>query len=351
MQFARLIKIILNRCFYSQDHKGNLNDMIDQKKEHPKEKSGLHSRNKNRERYDFKQLIAACPELAPFVMLNRYGDESIDFANPEAVKILNRALLQVNYDIVNWDIPAGYLCPPVPGRADYIHHIADFLCRNNYGKIPIGPGIKCLDIGVGASCIYPIIGTLEYGWSFVGSDIDPVSVESANRIIASNPALQGKIECKLQKNAKDFFYGIIRKDEFLDLSVCNPPFHASEQEVQAGTLRKVNNLNPGKSVEPIANFGGQSHELWCDGGEVKFVRSMIQQSKKFGDSCFMFSTLISKESNLKSVYRTLEEVEAFGVETIPMGQGNKISRIVAWTFLTHEAQNEWKNTKWNKRKK
>ena len=320
--------------------------MLQKKKEHPTEKSKLHPRNKNRERYDFKQLIESFPELAQFVKLNIHQDESIDFADPEAVKMLNKALLKHQYGIINWDIPEGYLCPPIPGRADYIHHIADFLCRNNYGKIPAGLKIKCLDIGVGASCIYPIIGNKEYGWSFIGADIDPVSIESANKIVVSNPALQGKVECKLQPNPKDFFYGIIRKDELIDLSVCNPPFHASAKEAQAGTLRKLNNLNQGKDTGPVLNFGGQNSELCCDGGEEKFVRNMILQSKKFASSCFCFSTLISKESSLKSIYKTLEQVEAFGFETIPMGQGNKISRIVVWTFLTTEEQNKWKNARW-----
>ncbi len=320
--------------------------MLQKKKEHPQEKSKLHPRNKNRERYDFKQLIGSFPELASFVKPNLYGDESVDFADPEAVKVLNKALLLHHYSIGNWDIPEGYLCPPIPGRADYIHHIADFLCRNNYGKIPAGRHIKCLDIGVGASCIYPIIGNTEYGWSFIGSDIDQVAIESANQIVASIPAMQGKVECKLQTNPKDFFYGIIRKDELIDLSICNPPFHVSAKEAQEGTLRKIYNLNPDKNAEPVLNFGGQNNELWCDGGEEKFVRNMILQSKKFAANCFCFSTLISKESNMKSVYRALEQVEAFGVETIPMGQGNKISRIVAWTFLNTEEQNKWKNTRW-----
>jgi 23S rRNA (adenine1618-N6)-methyltransferase len=320
--------------------------MLQKKKEHPKEKSKLHPRNKNRERYNFTQLIESTPELAPFVKPNPFGDESIDFANPDAVKALNKAILILHYGISNWDIPESYLCPPIPGRADYIHHIADFLCRNNYGKIPTGPQIRCFDIGVGASCIYPIIGIQEYGWSFIGSDIDQLAIESANRIIASNPALQGKIECKLQTNQKDFFYGIIRKDELIDLSISNPPFHASAGEAQAGALRKIHNLHLNKKVEPILNFGGQNHELWCDGGEEKFVRNMILQSRKFAQNCFCFSTLISKESNLKKVYHTLEQAGVFGAETIPMGQGNKTSRIVAWTFLTTEEQNKWRNTRW-----
>ena len=321
--------------------------MLPPKKEHSKEKLKLHPRNRNRERYDFTRLVEDFPDLLQFVRPNLYGDQSIDFADPEAVKILNKAILKHHYSIDYWDIPENYLCPPIPGRADYMHHIADFLARNNYGKIPLGPGVKCLDIGVGASCIYPIIGNTEYGWTFIGSDIDPVAIASSTRIIESNPTLTGKVECKLQTNPKDFFYGIIRRDELIDLSVCNPPFHASEKEAQEGTIRKLNNLKLNKSDEPVLNFGGQNHELWCDGGEEKFVRNMIWQSLKFAKTCFCFSTLISKESNLKSIYRTLKEVGAAEVETIPMGQGNKTSRIVAWTFLTHEEKNKWRNSRWN----
>ena len=179
--------------------------MLPAKKEHPKEKTELHSRNRHRERYDFKQLIESCPELAPFVLLNSYNDESIDFFDPEAVKMLNKALLKHYYCISHWDIPKNYLCPPIPGRADYIHHIADVLGSSNKGKIPTGSQIKCLDIGVGANCIYPIIGNKEYGWSFVGSEIDTVAIESANRIIEGNPLLKGKIEIRLQRNPQDIF--------------------------------------------------------------------------------------------------------------------------------------------------
>jgi len=320
--------------------------MLQNKKEHPKVKSELHPGNKNQERYDFGKLIGSSPELAQYVRPNIYGDESVDFANPDAVKALNKALLIHHYGITHWDIPPGYLCPPVPGRADYIHHIAGFLGKNNFGKIPTGPKIKCLDIGMGASCIYPIIGSSEYGWSFIGSDIDPVAIDSANRIVESNPSLQGKIESKLQTNPKDFFFGIIHKDEKIDLSICNPPFHASAKEAQAGTLRKIHNLNRGKKVEPILNFGGQNHELWCEGGEENFVRKMILQSKEFGANCFCFSTLISKASNLKSVHKILGQAGAFALETIAMGQGNKISRIVAWTFLNTAEQTKWKLSRW-----
>jgi 23S rRNA (adenine1618-N6)-methyltransferase len=325
--------------------------MLYKKKEHPKVKSGLHPRNKHRERYDFKQLIDSCPELSQFVELNDYKDETIDFFNPEAVKMLNKALLKHYYDIDNWDIPKNHLCPPIPGRADYIHHIADLLCCNNPEfpgrKIPRGNKIKCLDIGVGANCVYPIIGNKEYGWSFIGTDIDPVSIESANKIIEMNPILKGKIEIRLQCNPQDIFYGIIQKSELFDLSVCNPPFHASLAEAQSGTVRKLRNLKHKKITKPILNFGGQNNELWCEGGEERFVGDMIYQSKQFSTSCFWFSTLISNQSNLKNAYKALKKVKTVEVKTIPMGQGNKTSRIVAWTFLTPEQQKKWINTRWN----
>ncbi|MBC7494605.1 MAG: RlmF-related methyltransferase, partial [Flavobacterium sp.] len=129
--------------------------MLDKKKEHPKEKTRLHVRNKHRERYNLKALIESVPELAQYVSLNIYNDESIDFFNPEAVKALNKALLKHHYQIDHWNIPPNYLCPPIPGRADYIHYIADLLCGSNYGKIPKGNLVTCLDIGVGANCVYP----------------------------------------------------------------------------------------------------------------------------------------------------------------------------------------------------
>jgi len=76
-----------------------------EKRKHPTIKSKLHPRNKHRERYDFSSLIKSLPELAPFVKPNKYGDESIDFFDPDAVLMLNRALLKHYYHIDFWEIP------------------------------------------------------------------------------------------------------------------------------------------------------------------------------------------------------------------------------------------------------
>ncbi|MEO8402484.1 MAG: 23S rRNA (adenine(1618)-N(6))-methyltransferase RlmF [Gammaproteobacteria bacterium] len=320
--------------------------MTTKKKKHPHIKSQLHPRNRHRNRYDFMKLIESCPELNEFVKLNTYKDLSIDFFNPEAVKLLNKALLKHYYDIDNWDIPKNYLCPPIPGRADYIHYVADLLSNSHRGKIPTGPTIKCLDIGVGANCVYPIIGRKEYDWSFIGTDIDPVAIQSANQIIKLNSVLKGHVEIRLQRNPKDIFQGIMQKNELIDITICNPPFHASEAEAVSGTLRKLTHLTQTKPNKLTLNFGGQQNELWCEGGEKEFVREMIRQSIQFADVCFWFSTLISKQENLESVYEALKKSNTVDVKTISMSQGNKISRIVAWTFLDRKQQDVWINTRW-----
>ena len=309
-------------------------------------KSRLHFRNKNRDKYYLGALITSNPELKNYIIPNKFGVKSVDFSNPLAVKILNKALLNHYYGIKNWEFPDENLCPPIPGRADYIHHIADLLGENNFGTIPIGNKITCLDIGVGASCIYPIIGVIEYDWKFIGSDIDPKSIASAQNIINSNSAIKDKIECRLQKNSKDVFHGIISKEDKIELIICNPPFHASIEDAKKGSVRKIKNLTGKKVKTPELNFSGISNELICEGGEYQFIQNMIRESKKLSKNCYWFSTLVSKQSNLKGIYKLLENIEANQIKRIPMGTGNKSSRIVAWTFLSIEEQKEWVESRW-----
>lgn len=292
----------------------------------------LHPRNRNRDRYDLAALKIAIPKLADYVQLNKHGMESIDFSNPVAVKLLNKALLKHYYGIENWDFPDQNLCPPIPGRADYLHYIADLLSQERGGKIPKGQQITCLDIGLGASCIYPILGIVEYGWQFIGSDIDAKSIASANKIIQANPQLHGKIECRLQQNAQHIFKGILGSNEQIEVSICNPPFHATKAAAQQGTRRKVKNLTGKKTKNPKLNFAGNTNELVYKGGEAKFIQNMIVESQAFANNCKWFSTLVSKESNLKGIYGLLRKVKVRAIETISMGTGNKNTRIVAWSF-------------------
>lgn len=313
----------------------------------PTDKGQLHPRNRHQGRYDFPALIKASPELAAFVIINPYGNQSIDFANPAAVKVFNRALLKQFYGIAHWDIPADYLCPPIPGRADYLHYLADLLASDNGGEIPRGAAVHALDIGVGANCIYPLLGTCEYGWRFVGADIAPQAIASARAIVQSNPGLSEQIELRLQPDPGHVFTGLLQPGERFALTVCNPPFHASADEATSGSKRKWRNLgklDPKRKL-PVLNFGGQAAELWCPGGEAAFASRLIRESAEHAEQVLWFSTLISKSGNLPGVYAALKKAGALETRTVEMSQGQKQSRFVAWTFLNSEQRQGWLGTR------
>ena len=294
------------------------------------EKTILHPRNKHRSNYDFVALTKSLPALKSYVAINKYGNESIDFSDPAAVKTLNKALLSHFYNIANWDIPEGYLCPPIPGRADYIHYLADLLEEEE--PLLKSKNIKVLDIGIGANCVYPIIGHQEYGWTFVGTDIDPIAVKAAKAIVAANPDLSSHVEVRHQPNKNQIFQGVIKPGDSFTISMCNPPFHSSAEEANAGSKRKLQNLGKHKGKETTLNFGGQAAELWTEGGELTFIRKMIDESKAVASQCKWFSSLVSKSANLPFIYSALDRVGVTYYNTIDMAQGQKISRFVIWTF-------------------
>lgn len=289
----------------------------------------MHPRNRHQGRYDFPQLVKSCPELSSFMVTTPRGEPSVDFANPAAVQMLNRALLKTHYGISHWEIPAGYLSPPIPSRADYVHRVAELL-RSKGGAYPTGAAVRVLDVGTGANCIYPIIGHAEYGWSFVGSDVDPVALASAQRIVDSNQSLTGAVELRLQPSPEKILTGIIREGERFDAVMCNPPFHASLAEAEAGSRRKWKNLGHGDTAKK--NFGGQGRELWFPGGEAAFVRKMIEEGSSLRTSVRWFTALISKEESLGSIESAMRKAAVTDRRTMAMEQGQKKSRIVAWTF-------------------
>jgi 23S rRNA (adenine1618-N6)-methyltransferase len=309
------------------------------------EKLALHPRNRHRGRYDFAALTTALPELQDFLIPNPFdaSERTINFADPIAVKTLNTALLKQQYGIASWNIPAGYLCPPIPGRADYLHHVADLLAMVANDEVPRGPAVRVLDIGVGANCIYPLIGQHEYGWQFVGTDVDAVAIEAAQKIVDSNNGLAERITLRVQPSTNDVFEGVVNADERFDIVICNPPFHASAQAAAAGSLRKWKNLGKARqaAAKPALNFGGQAAELWCEGGEVGFIRRMVTESAQRKKQVLWFTALVSKEDHLPEIYEALRAVSAPKVETIDMAQGQKKSRLVAWTFFKENDAKDW----------
>lgn len=284
----------------------------------------MHSNNIHTEDYNFKALIAAHSELSTFVFTNEHDTQTIDFADPKAVLALNKAILKHSYGLTDWNIPEGYLCPPIPGRADYIHHISDLLEKEGFSK-----SIKGLDIGMGANCIYPILGAQIYNWQMVGSDINTNAVIAAEANVDSNKQLSKTIEIRHQKNNANIFDGIIKPGEYFHFTMCNPPFYTSEKEAMQETKRKQKNL--AFSADAKRNFGGQANELWCNGGEALFLKRMIKQSADFKKQVGVFSSLVSKSDHLHKLLKLLKKLNA-EYDTVKMQHGNKKTRILVWKF-------------------
>ncbi|TYK64577.1 23S rRNA (adenine(1618)-N(6))-methyltransferase RlmF [Colwellia echini] len=308
----------------------------------------MHTKNRHKQGYNFSALIKVAPELSAFIINNKYSNqETIDFTNPLAVKALNAALLKSDYKVNLWDIPEGYLCPAIPGRVDYIHYLNDLLSATAEIIPNNKPAINVLDIGTGASCIYPILGQRVYGWHFIASDIDPVSINVAKHIIASDKTLAQSIKCRLQSNSKNIFQGIIGENEFFHLTLCNPPFHRSLAEASQGTSRKWKNLSKAKKFESsqstpqnkTLNFGGQKAELWCPGGEIAFIEKMIQESKQYREQVLWFTCLVSKKDNLSKIKLFLKKAKVNQFKVVNMAQGQKVSRFVAWSFYDNSSVN------------
>ncbi|MGL5047196.1 MAG: 23S rRNA (adenine(1618)-N(6))-methyltransferase RlmF [Shewanella sp.] len=307
-------------------------------------KKALHPRNAHLNGYDFQALMSSFPKLQAFVRPTAYGTLSIDFADPLAVKILNAALLKHHYGIECWDIPEGALCPPIPGRVDYLHYLADLLAEGD--DVFALDNVRVVDIGTGANGIYPLLGSQVYGWQFVASDINADSLTNVQGIIEQNPVLQGRLSLRLQRDETAVFKGVIQPEERFALTLCNPPFHASMAEASEGAKRKVNNLqlNRGRKVKAATtlNFGGQGAELWCQGGERQFLATMIRESRLFADQCLWFTSLVSKKENLKPCYHALAQLKVDTVKTIEMQQGNKITRVLAWSFQSAAKRKIWR---------
>jgi len=281
---------------------------------------GLHPKNKHKNGYDFKKLTESNSALKEFVFTNDYGNKSIDFSNPKAVKELNKALLFSEHNIKVWDFPDNNLCPPIPGRVDYIHHLADLISSEE-------KDVKILDIGTGATCIYPLLGVAEYNWNFVATDIDLDSLDTAQDIIDDNH-LAAKIELRQQVNEDHILIGVIDKKEQFTATMCNPPFYASAEEARGANRRKTRNLGNNS----VRNFAGNNNELWYIGGEKAFLHNYLYQSSLYKNSSKWFTSLVSKKENVASLQKSAKKLGVKEFKIIPMHQGNKVTRIVAWRY-------------------
>ncbi|TDQ29918.1 23S rRNA (adenine(1618)-N(6))-methyltransferase RlmF [Tenacibaculum caenipelagi] len=281
-------------------------------------KKGLHPKNIHNQGYDFKLLTEKYPKLSEFI-IEKFEKETIDFSDPIAVKEFNKALLAAHYNIKHWNFSDENLCPPIPGRVDYIHHLADLVAGEE--------NVTVLDIGTGASCIYPLLGIAVYDWNFVATDIDLDSLDYAQDIIDDN-GFTDKVELRQQFKEEHVLEGIIEEEDAFTVTMCNPPFYKSAEEARGANRRKSRNLGN----NAVRNFAGNSNELWYIGGEKAFLHTYLYESSKFPKASKWFTSLVSKKENVESLQSSGKKLGIKEFKVIPMNQGNKVTRIVCWRF-------------------
>jgi 23S rRNA A1618 N6-methylase RlmF len=237
-------------------------------------------------------------------------NNKIDFTDAEASKELTRIILKNDFNL-EWDMPLNHLIPPVMNRVNYIYWINDLIKIKCFNE-----NIKGIDIGVGASCIYPLLGTSIYGWKFLGTEIDKESVNFSNENIKRNK-LENEISIIYNDNNTLILNGIIPKDEIFDFCMCNPPFFSNELESERNNPKTI--------------CTGNKNELMTEGGELQFISQIITDSLLLKNQICWFTSMIGKKETLKSLKLKLNDlnINYYITEFI---NGNITRWGIAWSF-------------------
>lgn len=338
--------------------------MAGKKRKRGRERATIHPRNKYSENPpDFGLLASIYPTFQPFVFYSRDGRPRIDWKDYNATRELTRVLLLHDHGI-NWWIPDGQLCPTVPNRSNYVHWIEDLLSSEIIVDNQADGGVvRGFDIGTGANCIYPLLGSSLLGWRFVGSDVSDVALEWAEKNVKNNPHISGLIEIrKVENNEEDglqiedirdsecnihnlddactgtsvscpaelhsgvkmsyqgppVLVGVVKDEEKFDFCMCNPPFFETMEEA---------------GLNPKTACGGTSKEMVCPGGEQAFITRIIEDSVKLKQSFRWYTSMVGRKSNLKILISKLRAVGVTIVKTTEFVQGQTCRWGLAWSFV------------------
>lgn len=161
-------------------------------------------------------------------------------------RTLTKVLLKRDFGL-EWDMPDSHLVPGLTGRINYLNWINEVLSllpsqegkTCNSGSVAITEAttrrtiVNGIDIGTGASCIYPLLGHSLYSWKFMATDIDIESIESARKIVSMNH-LEDSIQIVQRTPEQPLLEGVVK--EGVDFCMCNPPFFSSAEEVDMNMI-------------------------------------------------------------------------------------------------------------------
>ncbi|KAL6719793.1 hypothetical protein ACLMJK_001714 [Lecanora helva] len=283
----------------------------------------MASRDVYKEEIDFAVLALQSPAFNKILKSNG----QLDFSNPEAVQQLTKSLLERDFNL-KIELPRDRLCPPVPNRFNYILWIQDLVDTTNENfsdNYDLERNVTGLDIGTGASCIYPLLGCSQRPrWRFAVTDIDEQNMESAKRNIVRNN-LKSRIRPQLTKPHDPLIPLDILNLESIDFTMCNPPFYSSTADFLSSAASK--------SRPPHSACTGSEVEMVTPGGEIAFVNRMIEESKTLKERCQWYTTMLGKHSSIEVIVENLKGagIENWAVKDLV--QGNKTRRwAVAWSW-------------------
>lgn len=308
----------------------------------------------------FIELAEEYPELKPFlryrfkfrknqsIATKPHRVATIDFKDPRATRAYNAVLLKKYFGLTLELLP-GSLCPAVPNRLNYIHWVEDLLGSIAFsdGVDTRAPAFHGLDIGTGSSCIHPLlICRIHASWRMSGTDINPQSIEIANRNVNTNNFIERislfltkeiseAVHSNLDKGACQIFQphffaetrrGQVTSSRFCyDFTMCNPPFYGDDTEL--ARLREFKAKGP---------FGGAHEgtatELFTAGGELAFLTQMVKESYLYKDEVGWFTSMVGKKSTVLDLLRTLKQQEIHETTISELNQGKTLRWVVGWTF-------------------
>ncbi|KAI6776817.1 hypothetical protein HG530_000762 [Fusarium avenaceum] len=266
---------------------------------------------------DFQQLAL---QDADFVRL--WDQHKSDFFNdPECVMQLTKTLLKLDFGL-QLELPDDRLCPPVTNRHNYLLWLKGLLDSTSYEKQ--GRQIVGLDIGTGASCIYPLLGCTERDWKFIATDIDSKSLEYARKNVSLN-----KLEHRIHVMERKPSDTVIPLDDLgidnIAFTMSNPPFYKSEAELVASAKQK--------SRPPFTACTGAKVEMVTVGGEVAFVDRVLKESLVLRERAQWYTSMFGFLTSLIEFVDKLREHNIDNYAVTEFVQGNKTRRwAIAWSF-------------------
>lgn len=278
----------------------------------------MHPRNRYKDKApDFIYLASKYPEFQKHVQTTLTGRVTLNFKDPEAVRALTCTLLKEDFDLTI-EIPLERLIPTVPLRLNYIHWVEDLIGGQ-------GNPQRGIDIGTGASCIYPLLGATMNGWFFLATEVDDICFNYAKKNVEQNHLAELIKVVKVPQ--KTLLMDALKEESIVyDFCMCNPPFFANQLEAKG-----VNSRNSRRPPPSSINTGGVT-EIMAEGGELEFVKRIIHDSLQLKKRLRWYSCMLGKKCSLAPLKDELRKQGVAKVTHTEFCQGRTMRWALAWSF-------------------